>query len=64
MKASSGNRPGPPRLFCQGKLTTLDLSPSHDGNFGAYAVLIQEPEKDAKGPGPSAAECEREIPSA
>jgi hypothetical protein len=26
------------------------MSLSHDGHFGAYAVLIEEPEEDMKGP--------------
>lgn len=62
-RTETGNRPGPPRLYYQGKRTTLDLSLSHDGHFGAYAVLIEEPEKDVKGPRPSATGCEQEKPA-
>ena len=36
------------------------MSLSHDGHFGAYAVLIRKPERNARGPWPSAAECEQE----
>ncbi|HEX7505119.1 MAG TPA: 4'-phosphopantetheinyl transferase superfamily protein [Syntrophales bacterium] len=62
-RTESGSRPGPPRLYYQGKRTTLDLSLSHDGHFGAYAVLIQKPERDARGPRPSTTECEQEKPA-
>ncbi len=62
-RMESGSRPGPPRLYYQGKRTTLDLSLSHDGNFGAYAVLIQDPDADAKGPSYPAAGCEMENPA-
>jgi hypothetical protein len=62
-RTESGSRPGPPRLYYQGKRTTLDLSLSHDGHFGAYAVLIQKPERDVRGPRPSAAECEQDKPA-
>ncbi len=59
-RTESGNRPGPPRLYYQGKRTTLDLSLSHDGHFGAYAVLIQKPERDARGPAQPDAGCAQE----
>lgn len=47
-RTESGNRPGPPRLYYQGKRTTLDLSLSHDGRFGAYAVLMPSPDRQAR----------------
>jgi len=43
-RTETGSRPGPPRLYYQGKRTTLDLSLSHDGHFGAYAVLMLSPD--------------------
>ena len=43
-RTEAGNRPGPPRLYYQGKRTILDLSLSHDGRFGAYAVLMPSPD--------------------
>ncbi len=62
-RTESGSRPGPPRLYYQGKRTTLDLSLSHDGHFGAYAVLIENPERDVRGPVQPDAGCAQEKPA-
>ena len=62
-RTESGSRPGPPRLYYQGKRTTLDLSLSHDGHFGAYAVLIQKPERDARGAAQPDTGCSQEKPA-
>jgi phosphopantetheinyl transferase (holo-ACP synthase) len=61
-RTESRSHPGPPRLYYQGKRTTLDLSLSHDGHFGAYAVLIQKPERDARGATQPDTGCAQEKP--
>lgn len=43
-RTESGSRRGPPRLYYRGKPTTLDMSLSHDGRFGACAVLMPGPD--------------------
>ncbi|OPY04324.1 MAG: hypothetical protein A4E67_02442 [Syntrophaceae bacterium PtaB.Bin038] len=43
-RTESGSRRGPPRLYYRGKRTTLDMSLSHDGRFGACAVLMPGPD--------------------
>lgn len=43
-RTESVSRLGPPRLYYQGRRTTMDLSLSHDGRFGACAILMFNPE--------------------
>ena len=50
-RTEAGNRPGPPRLYYQGKRTTLDLSLSHDGHFGATPCSSRSRRKTREGPG-------------
>ena len=44
-RTEAGSRPGPPRLYYQGKKTTLILSLSHDGHFGGLRRAHRGPER-------------------
>jgi hypothetical protein len=59
-RAESGSRPGPPRLYYQGKRPPLDLSLRHDGHFGAYAVLMLSPDDRPSKSGQPELSCQAE----